>query len=397
MSHGDVAKTSLLLALLLGPALLFTSVHVASTSPSDVTKVYVSPAADLTIVEHPDDADTNYGDMDKLDVGYIWLEDKSCDESGVCISILGKWDIITLLKYELPDVPAGMEVKKVYVLIPATYLYYILPEDDFSHLCKFSIGKFDHIFFEDQTTWNKWMNDPGAEWDPWDYVIPLAAFSVSPNTGTPIVIDMTNELKDRVQEGGSLYMALAPMLDWAGYEWAPGMTCQLFMTSSEVNGGPVLYVEYGPPEYQPGDELPQIPFLPGPKIPPDIADIISAVSGEEEEGEPIPLPDIPWDQLVEIPKIIIPQIPLTPSPTPIPTLPPPKTFPPPPTYPPTFSVDMTPLLQSVQAGGTVTFTVQVTPHFGFSDWVVLKASGGPAGCTMTITPGAINPVAATKP
>jgi len=389
-------KTSLLLALILGPALLSTSLHATAASPSDVTKVYISPAADLTIVEHPDDADTNYGDMDKLDVGYIWLQMEYCDESGVCLSYLAEWDVITLLKYDLPDVSPDVEVKKVYMIIPATFLYYFLPEDDFPNLCKFTVGKFDHIFFEDQTTWNSWMNDPGAKWNPRDYVIPLAAFYASPNTGTPIVIDLTDELKDRVEQGGDLYMALAPMLDWADYEWAPGMTCQLFMTSSEVNGGPVLYVEVGPPEYVPGTELPEIPFLPGPTIPPDIAELISGVSGEEE-GEPVPLPNIPWDQLTEIPKIIIPQVPLPPSSTPIPALTPPKTIPPPPTYPPTFSVDMTPLLQSVQAGGSVTFKVQVTPHFGFSDWVTLKAYGGPADCLMTLTPDAINPVAATKP
>ncbi len=395
MNNGDVVKTLLIILSLLGPALLSATFTAVQSTPSDdVLKVYISPAADLTVVEHPEDEESNYGYMEYLDVGYLWTEGQYCG-GGPCISILQKWDVITLLKYELPD-PGGWEVKRVFLIIPATYLYYDLPGDDYSELCRFAIAKFDHIFFEDQTTWGHWMKDEGAAWDPWDYVIPVAGFYVTPSTGSPIVIDLTDELRDRIQEAGDFYMALAPLLEWEGYEWGPGMTCQLLFSSSESNqGGPVLYVEYGPKEYEvEGYGLPDIPFIPqDPPIPPNLGDIISAMEGEG--GEPVPLPDIPWDQISEIPKIVIPQIPILP--TPVPTLPPPPTMPPPPEYPPTFSLQMTPALQSVQAGGTVTFTVHVIPHFGFSDWVQLSASGGPAGSSITLTPPSVNPAAATKP
>jgi hypothetical protein len=66
------------------------------------------------------------------------------------------------------------------------------------------------------------------------------------------------------------------------------------------------------------------------------------------------------------------------------------------TAPPTFQVSATPASQSITAGGSVSYTINVTPQGGaFTSAVALTASGLPAGDTATFTPASVTPGSAT--
>jgi hypothetical protein len=56
------------------------------------------------------------------------------------------------------------------------------------------------------------------------------------------------------------------------------------------------------------------------------------------------------------------------------------------TQPPVFSISLGPASASVLAGGTATYTVQVTPGSGFAGPVTLSCSGLPAGASCTLNP-----------
>jgi hypothetical protein len=59
--------------------------------------------------------------------------------------------------------------------------------------------------------------------------------------------------------------------------------------------------------------------------------------------------------------------------------------------PPAFSLTTTPLSYSVRSGGTVTYMVTVTGRDGFEGVVRLNASGAPAGVTVLLQPGSVQP------
>lgn len=66
------------------------------------------------------------------------------------------------------------------------------------------------------------------------------------------------------------------------------------------------------------------------------------------------------------------------------------------TAPSTFRVSATPASQSITAGGSATYTINVTPQGGaFPSAVALTASGLPAGDTATFAPASVTPGSAT--
>ena len=57
---------------------------------------------------------------------------------------------------------------------------------------------------------------------------------------------------------------------------------------------------------------------------------------------------------------------------------------------PDFSFSASPSLQTVQHGGSTTYSVSVTPSIGFSGTVALSVSGLPKGATASFSPASIS-------
>ena len=213
-----------------------------------VAKAFVYAGADVTIVEHPAMSSENFATEEQLGIGYLFLETEC--QGQPCITYLERLDLYTLLRFDLPD-PQG-PVKAVVLYLPVSELYAVLPDWNFQDLCRFSVARLDTPFSESKVTWEEL--EPGVPWNPEDHVDPLGDFYVSFSTPTPIAVDLTDELKDEVEAGGTIYLALVPDPAWWEYDWEEGHTCQALITSSEGGSGPMLYVEYGPPEGEGEDE-----------------------------------------------------------------------------------------------------------------------------------------------
>ncbi len=348
---------------------------------AEMTKVYVSAGEDVSIMAPPELADKNFGQDTYLVSGYLYREVKYCS-GGPCLILLENQPAITLLKFEIPQTEG--DPSSVELLLPVTSIKYYLPSNDLSDLCRFSVSLVDIPFSESEVTWKE-LSD-GIPWNPEDHLSELGTFYVTPSNSTPLVLDLTDYLKNMVKPGAEIRLAITPSPIWWKYTWDEDMGCSIYMTSSEGGGAPVLLIKYGEEK---AEEAPMYfpivkpwAFKP-PKIPFNVG---------EEEQEPIPLPKIPPK---EIPKL---QPKIEPPPG-IPEQPKPPEEPKPPAqeYPPTFSLMMQPALLSVEPGSSATFTVEVVPHFGFSDWVSLEVKGGPSGSEMQVSPSKLNPVAAIKP
>jgi len=61
--------------------------------------------------------------------------------------------------------------------------------------------------------------------------------------------------------------------------------------------------------------------------------------------------------------------------------------------PPDFSLSVSPPSQVVSRGATATYTVTITPAFGFNGAVTLSLTGQPSGSTVTFSP---NPATGTS-
>ena len=346
-----------------------------------MTKVYVSAGGDVSIMAPPELADKNFGQDTYLVSGYLYREAKYCS-GGPCLVLLENQPAITLLKFEIPQTEG--DLSSVELLLPVTGIKYYLPSNDLSDLCRFSVALIDVPFSESKVTWKELSN--GVSWNPEDHLNELGTFYVAPSNSTPLVLDLTDHLKGLVKPGAEIRLAIAPSPVWWKYTWDEDMGCSIYMTSSEGGGAPVLLLKYGEEE---AEETPVYFPMVKPwsfKLPKVSFDV-----GEEEQ-EPIPLPKISPKEIPKLqPKVVPP--PGTPE------QPKPPEGPKPPTqeYPPTFSLAMQPDILSVEPGSSATFTVEVIPHYGFSDWVSLEVKGGPTGSEMEVSPSKLNPVAATKP
>lgn len=359
------------------------SVILLPVLAAEVTKVYVSAGEDVSIMAPPELADQNFGQDVYLVSGYLYSEVKYCS-GGPCMILLENQPAITLLKFEIPQTEG--ELSSVELHLPVKGMEYYLPSNDLSDLCRFSVALVDVSFSESKVTWEE-LSD-GVPWDPEEHLNEIGTFYVTPENSTPLVLDLTDYLKDLVKPGAEIRLAIAPSPKWWEYSWDEDMGCSIYMTSSESGGAPVLLLKYGEEE---AEEAPMyIPIIKPwafklPKVP-------FNVGGEEQE--PIPLPEIPPKEIPKLqPKIEPPPgIPEQPE-----LSPPEEPKPPAQEYPPTFSLIMQPALVSVAPGSSAAFTVEVIPHYGFSDWVSLEVVGGPSGSEVQVSPEKLNPIAAIKP
>lgn len=351
---------------------------------AEVTKVYVFAGEDVSIMAPPELADKNWGQDEYLVSGYVYRKVEHCSSGNKpCLVYLENQPAITLLKFKIPQTKG--DPSSVELLLPSTYMEYDLPSSDLSDLCRFSVSLVDVPFSESEVTWEELSG--GNSWNPEDHLSELGTFYVTPSNSTPLVLDLTDHLKGMIKAGAEIKLAIAPSPLWWNYNWDEWMGCSIYMSSSEGNGAPALLIEYG----KEGSEEAPLPF---PIVKPwaiKLPEIPFNVGGGGQE--PIPLPkNLPK----EIPKLQPKVEPPPDIPKKVPK-PPEGSEPPAQGYPQTFSLMMHPDLLSVGPGASATFTVEVVPHYGFSDWVSLEVKGGPSGSEIQLIPSKVNPVAATNP
>jgi len=351
-------------------------------------KAYVFVYEDVSIMAPPELASSNYGDDTYLVSGYIYREVKQCS-GGPCLINLEKDPAFILLKFK-PSSALVWEPSRVELHLSALWLDYYLPSSDFYSLCRFSISLVDVDFSEDDVTWKEVKE--GVPWNPEDHLKPLGTFFVTPQNSSHLVIDLTDQLKGMIGPGSEIRLAIAPSPEWWKYGWEEGMGCSLYIRSSEGKSPPYLLLMKETQDQEQEQEQKKSAF-PIYKIPvPQLPKIeIPESMDPGEDGEKIPLPDIPVQKIPKLqPKVIPPpNVPENPEPG----------NPPQPQqeYPPTFSLHMDPPILSVYPGGDAVFTVQVVPFFGFSQPVKLKVIGGPQDSLIQVIPNTINPAAAPKP